>query len=79
MIDQPSRGDHLEADSVRNEIVMYWNQLSYEDDSGGTTWDVLDDLRMRVTDLLAEGSHDALKMASRLTALAEYRRRYGES
>lgn len=65
----------LEASCVsakKKAIVDFWNVLSCIDDSGGTTWDVLDNLRDQVTALLLVGTPDAISKANRLTSEAMY-------
>lgn len=63
----------------KRRLVDYWNGLSVCDDSGGTSWDVLDDLRMQVTEFIDRGSPGDLRQAERLTAKAEFLRQSGSS
>ena len=67
----------VNLDARRSRIVDYWNALSVCDDSGGTSWDVLDDIRTKVTELLSTGQPDDLTKAERLTGKAEFLRRGG--
>jgi hypothetical protein len=76
---ESSSDDFGEYEDRKRDIAQYWNDLSFVDDSGGTTWDVLDAIRTEVTELLADGSRDAVIAATRLTARVEYLRRHGES
>jgi hypothetical protein len=60
--------------SRKRRLVDYWNAQSVSDESGGTTWDVLESLRTQVTDLLASGTPNDILKADRLTAKAEWYR-----
>ena len=64
-------------DSRRRRLVDYWNAWSVCDDSGGTSWDVLDEIRMQVTEFLARGQPGDLRQAERQTAKAEFLRQSG--
>lgn len=59
-------------ESRRSRISGFWSDLSFCDDSGGTTWDVLDGIRTEVMELLARGSPGDIRRAERLTAKAEF-------
>lgn len=62
---------------ARQRLVAYWNALSICEESGGTSWGVLEDYRQRVTDCLAADTPEAVSQAERLTAEAEYLRQCG--
>ena len=51
----------------RYRIIRWWMDLEMCGDAGGTTWEVLDPLRDRVTEYL---SFDNIPMADSLTAKA---------
>lgn len=53
-------------------LAEFWNKLRIDDDPGGTTWDVLEPIERRVTDLLYGGTVEEIRLASRLTAKARY-------
>lgn len=53
-------------------LAEFWNRLRVIDDPGGTTWDVLEPIERRVTDLLYGGTDEEIRLASRLTAKASY-------
>ncbi|MDB5337557.1 MAG: hypothetical protein JWN70_3176 [Planctomycetaceae bacterium] len=59
--------------SVRDErmrvLVQFWNNVRMSEDSGATTWEVLERLEMTVTDALSQVP-PAIKLAERLTAEA---------
>ena len=71
-------GDRLDGlstdnpDSVEQRIrlvVDFWNQLDCCGESGATTWGVLEELRLEVTECLDRGPPD-LNKAESLTAYA---------
>ncbi len=53
--------------SRREQIVRWWMDLELSGDAGGTTWEVLDPIRDRVTECL---SNDNISHAESLTAKA---------
>lgn len=59
----------------RTRLVEYWSALWDCDDSGGTTWDVLEEIGQQVTGLLERGEPDDICRALELTARAECLRR----
>jgi hypothetical protein len=61
----------------RTRIVEYWKALWHCEDSGGTTWDVLEELSQQVTECLARGSPQDVLRALELTARAECLRSAG--
>jgi hypothetical protein len=60
----------LDLATRRRLIVDIWCAIESGESSGATTWDVIEELRIRVTDLLASGSTDNVRLAERLTAEA---------
>lgn len=64
---------------IKARVIEYWNGMSVCDDAGGTSWDVLDEIRNDVTELLACGGPDDLRLAERKTAMAEFLRQNGSS
>jgi hypothetical protein len=63
----------LDLATKRRLIVDIWCAIESSESSGATTWDVIEDLKIRVTDALASGSPDHIRLAERLTAEALYR------
>jgi hypothetical protein len=63
----------LELATRRQLIVDIWCAIESGECSGATTWDVIEDLRLRTTDAIAIGSPDSIRLAERLTAEALYR------
>lgn len=70
-----------DRDARLASIVEYWTGIWECEDSGGTTWDVLEELERQVTDCLArhraEGRRSYLEAAEWLTAKAEFLRAGG--
>ena len=62
----------LDLATRRQLIVDIWCALDASEVSGATTWDVIENLRIRVTDALASGSENDIRVAERLTAEAMY-------
>jgi hypothetical protein len=60
----------LDLATRRRLIADLWMQLESNDSSGATTGDVIEELRLRVTDHLAAGTPDDISCAERLTAEA---------
>ena len=63
-------GGELDLAIRRRLIVDTWAAIEARESSGATTWDVLDELKLRVTDLLAAGRESDIRLAERLTAEA---------
>lgn len=59
----------LQAENRAGRIADWWNQLRIGDDSGATTWEVLDSLERQVMECLIRDPPD-LPMADSLTAKA---------
>ena len=53
-------------------LAEFWNLIRACDDPGGTSWDVLEPIEQEVTGLLWRGRAEDIRLASRLTAKAEY-------
>ena len=51
-------------------IVEVWKQIEDHDTSGATTRDVIEEMKLRVTDCLASGTPNDIRCAERLTAEA---------
>jgi hypothetical protein len=60
----------LDLGTRRRLIVDIWCAIDAGDSSGATTWDVIEDIRIRVTDFLASGTENDIRNAERLTAEA---------
>ena len=57
-----------EAESMRRQrIVEFWSAVHIDEDSGSTTWEVLEGLERRVTDCLAAQPPN-IDLAEQLTA-----------
>jgi hypothetical protein len=61
-------------DAIRTQVIEYWIAVEQCDDPGGTTWDVLEDYKNRVTECLYRGIPEDIREASRLTAEFEWHR-----
>lgn len=60
----------LDLATRRKVLTDLWLALEANETSGATTWDVIEDLRIQVTDCLSEGSASSIRAAERLTAKA---------
>ena len=60
----------LDLSTRRQLIADVWMELEANESSGATTGDVIEELRLRVTDHLAAGTPDDIRCAERLTAEA---------
>ena len=60
----------LDLAERRRLLAEVWMQIEDHDTSGATTRDVIDELKLRVTDYLASGLPDDIRCAERLTAEA---------
>jgi hypothetical protein len=66
--------DRTNLEEAKRQIVDYWNSLSVCEDTGGTSWDVLDEIRSQVTEAISRGTLHDIRWAMRLTAKAEFLR-----
>jgi len=69
--------DDARLDELRPQIAEYWSQLWDCENSGGTTWDVLEEIGQQVTECLERGFPEEVFRALELTAKAEFLRRAG--
>ena len=73
MMQQHLRGTLPGSPSTQPEmidfIIDFWSQLRVHDDPGSTTWEILDDLELQVSDAICTPDRN-IDLACRLTAKA---------
>lgn len=71
-------GDYGDFELQRRRIRDVWCQIEACDSPGGTTWEVLENIRKQVMQLLGGKSLDECRKADRLTSHAAFLWLYGK-
>ena len=71
--------DSSNLDSRRRRLSVFWRQFSESDDLGGTSGEVLGEIRVQVDEFMARGQPADLRQAERLTSKAVYILKFGAS